>query len=72
MRTQREQAAADVAKQFAVSTVVHNAGVIRPSLLADVPQEDLHDLTQLHLGAAILIVQAVLPGMRSGNSAASC
>ena len=27
-------------------------------------QKDLHDLTQLHLGAAILIVQAVLPGMR--------
>ena len=27
-------------------------------------QEDLNDLTQLHLGAAILIVQAALPGMR--------
>ena len=58
------QAAATVARQFAVGTVVHNAGVIRPNLLADVSQEDLHDLTQLHLGAAILIVQAVLPGMR--------
>ena len=55
---------ASVARQFAVGTVVHNAGVIRPNLLPDVRQEDLHDLTQLHLGAAILIVQAVLPGMR--------
>ena len=27
-------------------------------------QEDLSDLTQLHLGAALLIVQAALPGMR--------
>ena len=32
--------------------VVHNAGAIRPNLLADVTQKDLHDLTQLHLGAA--------------------
>lgn len=59
-----EQAAASVAKQFAISTVVHNAGVIRPALLPDVRQEDLHGLTQLHLGAAIILVQAVLPGMR--------
>jgi NAD(P)-dependent dehydrogenase (short-subunit alcohol dehydrogenase family) len=58
------QAAASVAGQFVVRTVVHNAGVIRPNLLPEVSQEDLHDLTQLHLGAAILIVQAVLPGMR--------
>ena len=59
-----KQAAESVARQYAVGTVIHNAGVIRPNLLADVRQEDLHDLTQLHLGAAILIVQAVLPGMR--------
>ena len=59
-----KQAAESVAKQYAVGTVIHNAGVIRPNLLPDVRQEDLHDLTQLHLGAVILIVQAVLPGMR--------
>ena len=59
-----EEAAASLAKQFPIGTVVHNAGVIRPDLLPDVRQEDLNDLTQLHLGAAILIVQAVLPGMR--------
>ncbi len=58
------EAAASVAKQFPVGTVVHNAGVIRPNLLPEVSQDDLHELTQLHLGAAILIVQAVLPGMR--------
>ena len=59
-----EQAAANVAREFSVSTVVHNAGAIRASLLPEVKQEDLHDLTQLHLGAAVLLVQAVLPGMR--------
>ncbi len=60
-----EQAAASLVKQFTVGTVVHNAGVIRPNLLADVRPEDLSDLTQLHLGAALLIVQAALPGMRA-------
>jgi NAD(P)-dependent dehydrogenase (short-subunit alcohol dehydrogenase family) len=59
-----EAAAADVARRFDVSTVVHNAGVIRPNLIADVQQRDLHDLAQLHLAAALLVVQAVLPGMR--------
>ena len=49
-----KQAAADLARQFAIGTVVHNAGIIRPNLLPDVQQEDLHDLAQLHLGAAIL------------------
>jgi 3-oxoacyl-[acyl-carrier protein] reductase len=62
-----EQAAADITRQFDVDTVVHNAGVIRPAFLADVRQQDLHDLTQLHLGAAILLLQAALPGMRARN-----
>jgi NAD(P)-dependent dehydrogenase (short-subunit alcohol dehydrogenase family) len=60
-----EEAAASLAKQFPIGTVVHNAGVIRPDLLPDVRQQDLSDLTQLHLGAAILLVQAALPGMRA-------
>jgi 3-oxoacyl-[acyl-carrier protein] reductase len=58
------EVAASLAKQYAIGTVIHNAGMIRPSLLPDVRQQDLNDLTQLHLGAAILLVQAVLPGMR--------
>lgn len=59
-----EQAAGELARRFTIGTVVHNAGIIRPNLLAKVTQKDLHDLMQLHLGAALLIVQAVLPGMR--------
>src|ERR1044071_3918538 len=55
------EAAADLAKRFAVSHVIHNAGVIRANLLADVRQNDLQELTKLHLGAAVLIVQAMLP-----------
>jgi 3-oxoacyl-[acyl-carrier protein] reductase len=62
--TATKQAAAKVVREFAVGTLVHNAGAIRPSLLADVRQQDLHDLTQLHLGAAVLLAQALVPGMR--------
>jgi NAD(P)-dependent dehydrogenase (short-subunit alcohol dehydrogenase family) len=58
------QVAADLAQRFPISAVVHNAGVIRPSLLPEVRQDDLTELARLHLGAAILLVQAALPGMR--------
>ncbi len=58
------QAAAEAARRHPVSHIIHNAGVIWPKLLPEVTQEDLHGLTQLHLGAAISLVQAALPGMR--------
>lgn len=61
------QAANRVAQQYPISHVVHNAGVIWPNLLAEVKQEELQGLTQLHLGAAISLVQAALPGMQARN-----
>jgi NAD(P)-dependent dehydrogenase (short-subunit alcohol dehydrogenase family) len=60
-------AAREVASRFAVSHVVHNAGAIRPALLAEATEEDLHALTQLHLGAALHVVQAVLPSMQAAH-----
>ena len=61
------QAAADVASRFAVTHVVHNAGVVRPALLPDVELDDLQALSQLHLGAAIALVQAALPAMKKNR-----
>ena len=58
------QAAADVAQRFAVTHIVHNAGTIRPASIEQTRIEDLQALTQLHLGAALTITQAVLPGMK--------
>ncbi|HEX6001522.1 MAG TPA: SDR family NAD(P)-dependent oxidoreductase [Hyphomicrobiaceae bacterium] len=58
-------AAQDVAARLPVTHLVHNAGVIRPNLLPDVAEQDLHDLMQLHIGAALHLVQALLPGMQS-------
>lgn len=58
-------AARDIAARFDVTTFVHNAGIIRPALLADVQLSDLDALTELHLGSAITLAQAVLPAMRT-------
>jgi len=66
-RAATEQAAKEIAARFSVSHMVHNAGVIRPALLPEVRQDDLDALTQLHLGAAIAIAQAVLPAMKRGR-----
>lgn len=57
-------AAKDVAARHAVSYVVHNAGIIRPNPIEQVTVEDIAALSQLHLGAALTLVQAALPGMK--------
>jgi NAD(P)-dependent dehydrogenase (short-subunit alcohol dehydrogenase family) len=59
------EAARELARRFAVTTLVHNAGMIRPALLPDVELDDLDALVELHLGAAIQLVQAALPAMRA-------
>jgi NAD(P)-dependent dehydrogenase (short-subunit alcohol dehydrogenase family) len=59
-----QQVAADVAARFAVTHLIHNAGVIRPALLPDVKASDLEALSQLHLGATVTLAQAVLPSMK--------
>ena len=57
-------AAADVAARHDVSHVVHNAGVIRSNPIEQTTAEDIAALSQLHLGAALTLVQAMLPGMK--------
>ena len=64
-RAATAQAAREAAQRFEITTLVHNAGIIRPALLADVQLDDLSTLTELHLGSAITLVQAALPAMRA-------
>ncbi len=59
--------AAELAARFAITTLVHNAGLIRPALLADVQLADLDALTELHLACAITLAQAALPAMRAAR-----
>jgi len=58
------EAARAIAKRHAITHVVHNAGAIRARLLQDVAAGDIAALAQLHLNAALLLVQAALPAMR--------
>lgn len=61
------QAADDLAKSHRITTVIHNAGVIRPALLPEVKLEDFNALVNLHLGAAITLTQAALPAMKEAG-----
>jgi len=64
-RLASRQAAQEMASRFEVTTVVHNAGVIRAALLPEVKLEDLDVLVNLHLGCAIQLVQSALKHMRA-------
>ena len=63
-RTATQQAADELAKKFPVTTLVHNAGVIRAALLADVKLVDYDVLAQIHIASAIQLMQGCLPAMR--------
>lgn len=58
------QAAADIAARYEVTHLVHNAGLIWPNLIEDAKPDDITGLAQLHLGAALTLLQAFLPGMK--------
>ena len=66
-RAATAEAARELARRFEVTTLVHNAGVIRPALLPDVKLDDLDALVDLHLGCAIQLLQAALPAMRAAH-----
>ena len=66
-RAATAQVAAEVARRFAPTTIVHNAGAIRAASLAHVQLSDLDVLVELHLGSAIARVQSALPAMRSAH-----
>ena len=57
--------ATDIAGRYQVTHLVHNAGTIRPASIEETKIEDLQALAQLHLGVALTLAQAVLPGMKA-------
>ena len=54
----------ELAAQYAITTLVHNAGVIRPALIEDVDLADVDYVSRLHISAGILLLQGVLPAMK--------
>lgn len=65
--TDATRAAAAEAMQTPVTTLIHNAGAILPALVDQASADDLATLARLHLGAALVLVQAALPGMRAAG-----
>ena len=62
-----EAAAAEIVREHRVTHVVHNAGVIRPNLIEQAKPDDITELAQLHLGAALILVSAALPNMKQSG-----
>ena len=58
------EAAQEIARRFDVSHFVHNAGAVRANLIEQTSTADLAALSQLHLGVALTVTQAVLPSMK--------
>ena len=65
--TATRQAAAEIVRDNAITTVIHNAGLIRPALLGDLKLEDFNALVNVHLSAGIVLVQAALPTMKNSG-----
>ncbi len=57
-----------VTSDHQVTDLIHNAGVIRPALLGSVDLADLEQVSNIHIGAAITLAQAVLPGMKAAGN----
>ena len=59
-----EALAAEIAREHDVTHIVHNAGVIRPNPVEAAKASDIAALAQLHLGAALILLDASLPKMK--------
>ena len=59
--------AAEIAAQHNVTALVNNAGATRPGTIDTATMEDLDHVVDLHLKAAILLVQAFLPALRASG-----
>ena len=62
-----KDAIAELTSKFNITTLVHNAGVIRSDLVEDVDLDDLQYLTNLHIAASITMTQGVLDAMKKAN-----
>lgn len=52
---------------YSITSVVHNAGVIRPALVEDVKLADVEYLNRLHVYTSILLMQGTLDAMKAAR-----
>ncbi len=61
------EVANEIAREHSITHIVHNAGVIRPNPVDQAKADDIADLARLHLGAPLILLSAVLPGMKEAG-----
>ena len=59
--------AREIAAEFPVRYLVNNAGANQPALLEDATIDDMQYVTAVTLGAAMVLTQAFVPGMRAAK-----
>ncbi len=59
--------AREIAAEFPVRYLVNNAGANRPAPLEDATIDDMHYVTAVTLGAAMVLTQAFVAGMRAAR-----
>ncbi len=62
-----QSVARQIAAEFPVRYLVNNAGANRPALLEDATVDDFRYVTAVTLGAAMVLMQAFVPGMRAAK-----
>jgi NAD(P)-dependent dehydrogenase (short-subunit alcohol dehydrogenase family) len=65
--TATETLAAEINREHEVTHIVHNAGIIRPNAIEATKAADIAALAQLHLGAALILLDAALPRMKQAR-----
>ncbi len=62
---QADEAGRQAVERFPVDSLVNNVGAVRVAAIDDVTLEDLDWMVSLHLKAALVLTQRVLPNMRA-------
>ena len=66
-RVAARAALATLARDYAVTRLVNNAGIVRARPVEQVTPEEFEAVVALNLGGAVLCMQAVLPAMRAAR-----
>ena len=61
------EAAREIASTQSVTHFIHNAGLVWPNLIEEAKTSDILGLSQLHLGAALGLLQPLLPSMKQNR-----
>ena len=62
-----QDVADEIAAKYSVTSVVNNAGIVNAKILEEATVDDLHGLTNLHVGAAMILTKAALPAMKEAK-----